>query len=112
MAGGRLTIDVTRQRPEPDERRCRLSAPSGERFGLRSVRERLRGHFGDAASFCSTRDEARGRTIARIEMPEVDARPASGTDDRRSAGMIRAVLVDDEPPARARLRQLLSEAAA
>jgi hypothetical protein len=41
----------------------------GEGFGLRSVRERLAGHFGDRASLTLVRDEARGLTIARIEMP-------------------------------------------
>lgn len=43
----------------------------GEGFGLRSVRERLKGHFGDAAAFALTRDEAAGLTIARITMPYV-----------------------------------------
>jgi signal transduction histidine kinase len=43
----------------------------GEGFGLRSVRERLRGHFGDRASLSLTRDDAAGVTIARIVMPVV-----------------------------------------
>lgn len=43
----------------------------GEGFGLHSVRERLKGHFGDAATFALTRDEADGVTIARITMPHV-----------------------------------------
>jgi hypothetical protein len=43
----------------------------GEGFGLRSVRERLKGHFGDRASFTLTRDEAAGVTVARIAMPNV-----------------------------------------
>ena len=43
----------------------------GEGFGLRSVRERLRGHFGDRATLSLTRDEAAGVTIARIVMPVV-----------------------------------------
>ncbi len=43
----------------------------GEGFGLHSVRERLKGHFGDAATFSLTRDEAAGVTIARITMPHV-----------------------------------------
>ncbi|MDP3718979.1 MAG: histidine kinase [Acidobacteriota bacterium] len=46
-------------------------AREGEGFGLRSVRERLKGHFGDAATFALTRDEAAGLTIARITMPHV-----------------------------------------
>ncbi|MEP6782321.1 MAG: sensor histidine kinase, partial [Acidobacteriota bacterium] len=43
----------------------------GEGFGLRSVRERLQGHFGDRASFTLSRDEATGMTVARIVMPHV-----------------------------------------
>jgi two-component system LytT family sensor kinase len=41
----------------------------GEGFGLRSVRERLAGHFGDRATLTLTRDEEAGVTIARIVMP-------------------------------------------
>jgi signal transduction histidine kinase len=43
----------------------------GEGFGLRSVRERLQGHFGDRASLSLTRDDAAGVTVARIVMPVV-----------------------------------------
>lgn len=43
----------------------------GEGFGLHSVRERLKGHFGDRATFGLTRDEAAGITVARIAMPYV-----------------------------------------
>jgi hypothetical protein len=43
----------------------------GEGFGLRSVRERLKGHFGERASFSLTRDDQAGVTVARIEMPHV-----------------------------------------
>lgn len=43
----------------------------GEGFGLHSVRERLKGHFGDRASFSLTRDEAAGVTVATITMPPV-----------------------------------------
>ena len=46
-------------------------APDGEGFGLRSVRERLGGHFGERASFGLTRDESTGMTVARISMPNV-----------------------------------------
>ena len=46
-------------------------APDGEGFGLRSVRERLGGHFGARASFGLTRDESTGMTVARISMPNV-----------------------------------------
>ena len=43
----------------------------GEGFGLHSVRERLKGHFGDGATFALNRDEAAGITTARITMPHV-----------------------------------------
>jgi sensor histidine kinase YesM len=43
----------------------------GEGFGLHSVRERLKGHFGERASFQLTRDETDGVTVAKIVMPHV-----------------------------------------
>jgi hypothetical protein len=46
------------------------SGQGGEGFGLHSVRERLKGHFGDRASFTLDRDEPAGMTIARIVMPQ------------------------------------------
>ncbi len=62
-----VTVEVRDNGPgpgqRPDPRR------SGEGFGLRSVRERLAGHFGDRASLTLTRDEAAGLTVARITMP-------------------------------------------
>lgn len=45
----------------------------GESFGLRSIHDRLRGHFGERASLFLTRDALRGVTIARVEMPLVQA---------------------------------------
>jgi sensor histidine kinase YesM len=49
---------------------------TGESFGLRSVRDRLRGHFGDDASIDLKRD---GHvTIARIELPLVRPTVAQG----------------------------------
>jgi signal transduction histidine kinase len=45
--------------------------PGGEGFGLHSVRERLKGHFGERATFKLMRDETAGVTIARIAMPHV-----------------------------------------
>jgi hypothetical protein len=47
------------------------AAPDGEGFGLHSVRERLKGHFGDRASFRLMRDEGAGVTVAHITMPNV-----------------------------------------
>jgi hypothetical protein len=45
----------------------------GEGFGLHSIKERLKGHFGDRASFRLMRDESAGVTVARIDMPNVRA---------------------------------------
>ena len=43
----------------------------GEGFGLRSIRERLRGYFGERASLSLTRDDQAGVTVARVVMPVV-----------------------------------------
>ena len=45
------------------------SGQGGEGFGLHSVRERLKGHFGERAAFELTRDGAANMTVARITMP-------------------------------------------
>jgi len=45
-------------------------------YGLRNVRERLRGHFGDAASLAIGRDAAAGMTVVAIEMPRAAAVPS------------------------------------
>lgn len=63
-----ITIEVRNTGPAHSSR----TAPSdGEGFGLHSVKERLKGHFGERASFTLTRDEANDVTIARIVMPQV-----------------------------------------
>jgi LytS/YehU family sensor histidine kinase len=65
--GGKVTVEVRNTGPKAEHRVPR----EGEGFGLHSVRERLKGHFGDQASFVLMRDEATGITIARITMPLV-----------------------------------------
>ena len=76
---GRLTIAVADNGPglDRDPAASDFARRSGEQFGLRSVRDRLRGHFGDDATFTLTRDEARGLTVAVIDLPivAVDLRP-------------------------------------
>jgi signal transduction histidine kinase len=64
-----LVLEVSDTGPGLDARSG--ERPAGESFGLRSVRDRLRGHFGDRASLAMIRDVDRGLTIARIEMPLV-----------------------------------------
>ena len=53
----------------PAENGRGLPARDGEGFGLHSVRERLKGHFGDRASFTLVRDDAEQVTVATIAMP-------------------------------------------
>jgi hypothetical protein len=64
-----LLLEIADTGPGLDRRPS--ERPAGESFGLRSVRDRLRGHFGDRASLSLTRDADRGITIARIAMPLV-----------------------------------------
>ena len=73
VGGDRLTVEVIDNGPGPGAHADSPGVPRrvGEQFGLRSVRDRLRGHFSDAAAFTLARDDARGRTIARMEMPVV-----------------------------------------
>ncbi|MCC6992364.1 MAG: histidine kinase [Acidobacteria bacterium] len=74
-AGARLTIDICDNGPglEQTPERAAFARRAGEQFGLRSVRDRLRGHFGEAATFTLMRDPLRNLTIARIDMPLVGA---------------------------------------
>lgn len=80
---GRLAITVTDNGPGPqhsadDFARTRRE---GEQFGLRSVRDRLRGHFGEAAVFTLGRDESRGVTVARVDLPVVSPEPRGTTSE-------------------------------
>ena len=73
-----VTVEVRNTGPAHSTRdsekavaRSGQAAPDGEGFGLHSVRERLKGHFGDRASFRLMRDEGAGVTVAHITMPNV-----------------------------------------
>ncbi|OFW46808.1 MAG: hypothetical protein A3J29_22210 [Acidobacteria bacterium RIFCSPLOWO2_12_FULL_67_14b] len=66
---GEVTIEVRNTGPGAEA--AGHGQRDGEGFGLHSVRERLKGHFGDGASFALTRDEVAGVTVARITMPHV-----------------------------------------
>ena len=80
-ADGRLQLAVRDTGPGLDnEDRQRPAA--GESFGLRSVRDRLEGHFGRNASLEVTRDEATGETVARILMPFIADEHAVGVVPR------------------------------
>jgi hypothetical protein len=83
VAAGRLVLTVTDNGPGPQTTPEAVASArrNGEQFGLRSVRDRLQGHFGDDARFALDRDEALGVTVARVEMPVV-------TPDARGAGAV------------------------
>jgi hypothetical protein len=68
-ANGRVVLEVRDTGPGPDTFSAAVSS-AGESFGLRSVRDRLRGHFGNAATLALHRDG--DATIARIEMPLIE----------------------------------------
>ena len=67
-ADGRVTLEVRDTGPGPGP--AALTTTTGESFGLRSVRDRLRGHFGDNATLAFHREN--GTTVARIEMPLIE----------------------------------------
>jgi hypothetical protein len=73
VAADRLVVEVVDNGPGPGAPgdTSGLGRRAGEQFGLRSVRDRLHGHFGGAATFTLSRDDARGRTVARMELPVV-----------------------------------------
>ncbi|MFN7978693.1 MAG: histidine kinase [Vicinamibacterales bacterium] len=85
--GARLTVTVTDNGPGPQHTADAFARArrDGEQFGLRNVRDRLRGHFGDAASFTLTRDDGRGVTIARVELPVVSPEPRAAAAEAARA---------------------------
>jgi two-component sensor histidine kinase len=77
-SGDTLLLEVRDTGPGPD-RSARSPHTAGESFGLRSVRDRLHGHFGDHASLELVREE--NVTVARIRMPLVLETAAAGTPE-------------------------------
>ena len=64
-------------------------APAGHRsgYGLRNVRERLAGHYGDRARLVLHRNAERGLTVAALVLPlDVPARQRSGDASKTSQG--------------------------
>ena len=78
-----------------------LAAP-GNGHGLRNIAERLSGYYGDSARI--SWENAGGRH----DGPAADSAPRRGRRDRRKLNVMRVLIVDDEAPARARLRQMLA----
>lgn len=66
-AGARLRIQVRDNGPGFAGGTAAALATAGR--GLRSVQDRLRGHFGEAAALVLGRDEAAGMTVAGVELP-------------------------------------------
>jgi two-component sensor histidine kinase len=69
LADNRLVLEVRDTGPGPARTADRPRRVDGESFGLRSVRDRLQGHFGDRAELTLERDAVHGVTVARIDMP-------------------------------------------
>ena len=86
--------------------------PPGEGLGLANVAQRLRAHFGDAASLTIDGTPGAG-TIVRLALPVRAARAgprrAGGrAEARMSAAPLRIVLADDERPARLALAGMVA----
>jgi LytS/YehU family sensor histidine kinase len=69
VAQGRLRIEVCDNGPGFEESATGSFCQPGEGHGLRNIRERLRGYFGDAARLGISRDAAAGMTAVTVEMP-------------------------------------------
>jgi LytS/YehU family sensor histidine kinase len=68
-SGETLRIEVRDNGPGFRADRLPPSQSRDGGYGLRNVRERLRGHFGDAASLTIGRDASLGMTVVSLEMP-------------------------------------------
>jgi signal transduction histidine kinase len=77
-AASRVTLEVTDTGPGLSTGAAgEVASAPGESFGLRSVRDRLQGHFGTNASLTLTRTG--DVTVARIELPLIEElSPAAG----------------------------------
>jgi sensor histidine kinase YesM len=72
VTDGRVTLEV--RDTGPGIAAAGSAASAGESFGLRSVRDRLRGHFGESASLDLRREG--DSTVARIDLPLVEVHGA------------------------------------
>jgi anti-sigma regulatory factor (Ser/Thr protein kinase) len=67
---GRLRIQVRDNGPGFQPAAMRTVETRAGGYGLRNIRERLQGHFGDAASLNIERDNRLGMTVVTVEMPQ------------------------------------------
>jgi signal transduction histidine kinase len=65
----RLRIEVRDNGPGFEESAARLFQGPGDGHGLRNIRDRLRGYFGDDARLSIARDGTPGMTVVDVEMP-------------------------------------------
>lgn len=73
VSGDTLRIEVRDNGPGFRNGTAALTQSRDGGYGLHNVRERLRGHFGAAASLTIGRDAALGMTVVAIEMPRAAA---------------------------------------
>jgi LytS/YehU family sensor histidine kinase len=65
----RLLVEVRDNGPGFEDSAMQSNHLTGGGHGLRNIRERLRGYFGEAAGLSIGRDSALGITVVRVEMP-------------------------------------------
>ncbi|MBI4473760.1 MAG: histidine kinase [Acidobacteria bacterium] len=82
--GSQLWIQVSdngpgfRETPNPES----ASQSTSTGHGLKNIRERLQGYFGDAAILKAEHDESRGKTVVSVEMPMFTSALAEGVTIR------------------------------
>ena len=69
ISGSRLRIEVRDNGPGFSQSALQRPPRPAAGYGLRNVRDRLRGYFGDAAHLSIGRDPGCGMTLVSIEMP-------------------------------------------
>jgi len=79
VAASGLHIAVGDNGPGFPQAALRTLPPADGCYGLRNIRERLQGHFGDTASLTIDRDTALGMTVVSLLLPLAVLQPAEAT---------------------------------